>query len=147
MAVINSDERAWPLVIVVWPEQPLTDQALDTFLELTRRQSARGPHVALHLTDGSSGLSSSHRQRIAQFMQDNAALLREGVLAGAIVVKNPIIRGMVTAIKWLTPPPFPQRLFAKRTDAEAWLDATLERAGLAVRADEQERGEDQSGQR
>ncbi|MCB9588223.1 MAG: hypothetical protein H6718_22635 [Polyangiaceae bacterium] len=129
MARILTDERHWPSVVVVWPEHPVSDEDLDAYLEASRRQVARGRHVVLHLADGASGLGARHRRVVANYIKRHEAELKRVVLAGAIVLRNPVLRGMIIATNWLAPPPSPQRIFATREAAEAWLEQVLEEAG------------------
>lgn len=132
MGGIEIDEQAWPLITMTWPERSITDADLDAFIAKSRVHLLRGQHVVLHLAEHGSGLVSRQRRRMAQYVKDNEALLRKSMLAGAIVVKHPVMRAMVIAINWLAPAPFPQRLFAKREDAEAWLTEQLAAAGLSL---------------
>ncbi|MEZ4371345.1 MAG: hypothetical protein R3B07_11000 [Polyangiaceae bacterium] len=129
MARILTNERHWPLVLVVWPEHPVSDDDLEAFFAASRHHLARGRHVVLHLADGASGLGARHRRVMADYIKQHESTLRRNVLAGAIVLKNPVLRAMIIATNWLAPPPSPQRIFATREAAEAWLEQVLEEAG------------------
>ena len=43
----------------------------------------------------------------------------------AIVVPNPWLRGLVTAVTWLSPPKFPYQLFSGPIEAERWAKKQL----------------------
>ena len=129
MARVLIDDSKWPLVLIVWPEHPVTDEDIDAFVAERRAQLPRGPHVTLHLTEGGSGLGSKQRRRMASYLDEDTEKVRGRLLASALVAPKPVIRGMITAITWLTSPPFPQRVFADRPSAEAWLAQVLEVAG------------------
>ncbi|MCA9633312.1 MAG: hypothetical protein KC766_36925 [Myxococcales bacterium] len=129
MARILTDERHWPLVLVVWPEHPVTDEDLEDFFQVSERQLNRGRHVVLHLADGASGLGARHRRAMAAHIKRFQSDLERNVLAGAVVLRNPVLRGMIIATNWLAPPPSPQRIFAHRDAAEAWLMQVLREAG------------------
>ena len=107
----------------------MSDDDLEAFFVASRRQLARGRHVVLHLADGASGLGARHRRVMAAYIKQHESTLRRNVLAGAIVLRNPVLRGMIIATNWLAPPPSPQRIFATREAAEAWLEQVLEEAG------------------
>lgn len=130
MARILVEERHWPLVLVAWPEHRVTDADLEEYLEASKRQLNRGRHVVLHLTDGASGLGARHRRIMAQHIRQHTEQLRENVLGGAIVLRNPVLRGMIIATNWLAPPVSPQRIFATREAAEVWLEQRLQEAGI-----------------
>ncbi len=130
MARVLIDDSQWPLVLITWPEHPVTDEDVDVFVAERRKQVPRGKHVTLHLTEGGSGLRSRQRRRMAEYLREDAELVRGRLLASALVARNPVIRGMITALSWLTSPPFTQRVFADRASAEAWLSEVLVEAGV-----------------
>lgn len=130
MARVLCDEECWPLVLVTWPERPVTDEDLETYLQESARHLQRGRHVVLHLADGASGLSSRQRKRMASYIKQHRTELRQKVLCGAIVLEKPVLRAIVTAVNWLAPPASPQRIFAHREEAQAWLEQVLTDAGL-----------------
>lgn len=43
----------------------------------------------------------------------------------AIIVPNPWLRGLVTAVTWFSPPSFPYQLFSEPLQAEGWAKAQL----------------------
>lgn len=129
MARILTDERHWPLVLVVWPEHPVSDDDLAVFFEASEGHLRRGRHVVMHLADGASGLGARQRRMVADHIKRHERALRTNVLAGAIVVRSPVLRAIVIATNWLAPPVSPQRIFATRDAAEAWLEQVLADAG------------------
>jgi hypothetical protein len=44
----------------------------------------------------------------------------------ALIVPNAWLRGLVTAVFWLSPPKFPNKLFSRASEAESWAKAQLE---------------------
>jgi hypothetical protein len=48
----------------------------------------------------------------------------------AVVVENAIMRGVATAIFWLSPPVYPMRVFATFDEALAWILTRLDAVGL-----------------
>lgn len=44
----------------------------------------------------------------------------------ALIVPSPWLRGLVTAVFWVSPPKFPHQAFAKRTDALEWAQMQLD---------------------
>ncbi len=53
----------------------------------------------------------------------------------ALIVPNAWLRGLVTAVFWLSPPKFPQKLFSRSLEAESWAKAKLEAKRAEQRAE------------
>ena len=63
---------------------------------------------------------------MAEFLEENEALLAETVAGQVIVLSNALQRGVLTAILWVRPFPMPHYLASSREEGMAWL-ATLRR--------------------
>mgnify|MGYP003953269367 CR=1 FL=1 len=119
---IEVREEPGPLVVVRWPVGAISDEELQHFIDLSRDHIARlGAHAVLHLGIRALGLSASQRKHIAEHANQSRESLSVHVRAAAVVAPSPILRGMITAMNWLAPPPFPQRVFAAEEVARAWL--------------------------
>ncbi len=132
MARILRDISDWPIVYVAWPSRPIGDEDVEVFLEESMVELQRGPHTAIHLSEGGSGLRAAQRRRIAEWTVKHEALIGARMLGAAVVVKNPVLRAMVTAINWMAPPPYPQHLFAEQHEARAWVEGKLRDAGFPL---------------
>jgi len=112
-----------------------TDADLITFLGALEALvgAQRGPFAWVVMAD--SMLSTSARQR-KLFAEAEARMQAQDRLhcAGtAIVLTSPIVRGVVTAIYWLTPPVYPYALCATEAEARVWAQQKLdERQGPAT---------------
>ena len=53
----------------------------------------------------------------------------------ALIVPSGWLRGLVTAVFWLSPPKFPHQAFARRTDALEWAQLQLDAKIAECRAD------------
>jgi len=53
----------------------------------------------------------------------------------ALIVPSGWLRGLVTAVFWLSPPKFPHQAFARRTDALEWAQLQLDAKVAECRAD------------
>lgn len=127
MAEIHIDESRWPLVVIEWPAGTITDADIEDFLRRSTAQLARGERFgSLHDGVRASGLDSKQRKRMSEHVNLSRALLRRWHVAAAIVADSAMVRGMITAINWVSPPPFPQKQFATRAEAESWLLGMLE---------------------
>jgi len=128
VASIRIDESRWPLVVISWPAEELDDDAVEAFIAASEARLARRQiHLSLHDGVRAGGISSRHRKQLAEHARAVEPLLREYMVAAAIVSQSALVHGVVTAINWLTPPVFPQKVFSDAAEAETWLGNQLER--------------------
>lgn len=120
-AEIEVEEARWPLVVVRWPDGPITDEAIERYLRVAIGHMKRGRHFVLHLTVRVAGLDARQRRTFAEHIELHRSTLKAKVGGAAIVVDSAIARGVITAVNWIAPPPFPQRVFATEGEAEAYL--------------------------
>ncbi len=66
--------------------------------------------------------SPTQRRMVSDVMNQDRAHKKTLMRGIAVVVSNPLIRGVVTAILWLASPGYPIRMFDAVTPARAWLD-------------------------
>jgi hypothetical protein len=129
---IEVDDSRWPLVVIRWPEAKITDADVDAFLATSRGHLARKERfVSLHDGVRATGLDGKQRKVMADHVTAHRDALARWHVAAAIVVASPVLRGVITAVNWLAPPPFPQQTFATLEEGERWL-----REMLARKADE-----------
>ncbi|MBX3185267.1 MAG: hypothetical protein KIT72_08320 [Polyangiaceae bacterium] len=132
MARIPRDTSDWPIVYVTWPSRPIDDDDVELFLKESLEELERGTHVSIHLSEGGSGLRAKQRRRVAEWMLEHHELIGQRILGAAVVVRNPVLRAMVTAVNWMAPPPYPQHLFAEQHEARAWVEGQLTAAGIPL---------------
>lgn len=124
--VYRVDESRWPLAIFESPgaRHPAEiDQ--DSFYTELDRLLARGERFAtLHDLTGTRP-DAKRRRRFTDWTTQNEAILRSRLAAHAVVVDSAFLRGIITAVLWMTTPPCPMRVFDDRLEAERWLLAEL----------------------
>jgi hypothetical protein len=128
------DISALPLVVITYPsymtlaEANAYAQQLDQVLQGGRI----GTVVDIRALD-SSAVTSTDRKHLAAVI-DAVTKARAGALvAEAIVLDSPILRGLYTAYCWLrTDRSYPSRAFAKVDQARAWVGTELTRAGVGA---------------
>jgi hypothetical protein len=126
--VIRVDESSFPLVVVSLPAE-WSDAEWDAYLAQMRRfPTRRERYVTLTDARGAGTPSAAQRKRAAEVMAEDAALSKRFNVANALVFESAILRGMVTAITWLTPPPVPMQTFATPRQACEWLDGLFAQA-------------------
>lgn len=122
---LRFEREEWPLVRLRWPEGALLDSDLDVFERESEADLAHPDvHCILHLSDSKIGLSPAQRKRMADFLAQKEVKIRRATSGVAIVTPSAIIRGMITAVSWLTGTPCPQRTFSNELEARAWLAET-----------------------
>jgi hypothetical protein len=120
------DEKRWPLVYAVWPGEPVSDEEFARMVDRMSSFSHKGePFVVIH--DARKAVRPSPKQRAlaAERQKQDTEMTRRYLRGMALVVSNPIVAGVVTAINWIAPPPYPQKTFSKIAEAEEWVTRLL----------------------
>jgi hypothetical protein len=113
----------WPIILVDFPEKGVHDETLRSVLghlEAIMTEAVRSREKLFFVTDISRmrQLSpASQRQLTAAWMKRADALCRAAGVGGATVTPSPLLRGIITALYWLHPPPTPSFSVATRHDA------------------------------
>jgi hypothetical protein len=113
---------------VTWPASVLDDEAFETMVrELSALNDRNQRYVVVH--DARRAARPTPKQRaLAAAQQKRDTERTKHLLRGtALVVSSPLIASVVTAINWITPPPFPQKIFSALSEADAWATAQLDR--------------------
>ena len=119
---IRTERNAWPLLIVRWPEGDVLDADLDQYQRESEADLYRGEiHCIMHDSRNALGLSAAQRKSIASHLEEHQDAITRWTAAVAIVTPSALIRGMITAVSWLTGTPCPQKTFATEQEAHAWL--------------------------
>lgn len=120
--MIRVDDSAFPLVIVALPSG-WTDAEWDAYLARMRTYPERRTrYVTLTDARGAGAPTAAQRKRAAEVMAADQEVSKRFNVANALVFDSAILRGMVTAITWITPPPVPMQTFATPALALGWLD-------------------------
>lgn len=100
---IEIDESKFPLVVITYQGQS-SDAEFEAFLETFTRVCMReGAKAFLFDARLSQGAPPSQRQRMAQWMMNDMSKARSGFACIAFVFHSAVVRGVLTAIFWLTP--------------------------------------------
>jgi hypothetical protein len=70
-------------------------------------------------------IDSAQRKLQAEWMLQHDRELRTFCVGIAFVITNPLVRGALTAISWLSPMPMPTTVTERREPAVAWCRARL----------------------
>ena len=72
------------------------------------------------------------RKKAADFMSVERGR-SERLCKGAVqVAQSALVRGAITAIQWVTPPPYPHAVVASWPEAIAWIGTQAAAAGLSL---------------
>jgi hypothetical protein len=124
MAISSFDHRLWPIVKVEFIQQTVIEDVvaffagLDGLLERHRRFG-----LIIDVRD-STPPDGPVRKFLSDRIRERVRTLKP-LMVMALVVRNALQRGAITAINWLVPPPHPQKVFTDIEAAEAWCRAEL----------------------
>jgi hypothetical protein len=133
VSMIEVDDRHWPVTIFRFTGRTTLDE-LDAYLGLMEGLLARGER------DGySAGIVIQKKMRMwesalvrrqAQWMKANAERLRKNSLGVALVLDNPLMRGLLRAILWVQPMPQPHTVVGTVGEALSWVEKRLAAVNL-----------------
>jgi hypothetical protein len=114
-------------VYATWPAQALEDAAFEAMVMTMSHFNDRGePYVVIHDARRAARPTPKQRALAAEQQKRDTDVIRKYLRGVALVVSNPVIAGVVTAINWIAPVPYPQKAFSTVTDAEAWAASRLQ---------------------
>lgn len=126
MAKIVVDVARWPLVVVRYPAAFTEEEWIAQANELDAVLQRRAPFLML---SDASRVATAPTAKQRRFASEKIRARRDEwaryCTGAAFVTPSALVRGVMTAINWASPPPFEQRVFATVEEGEAWLQ-TLE---------------------
>lgn len=114
------DTRHWPLVYIAYP-RAFTDADWTELIETACAFLDRGQPYGW-INDARTPYIPNARQRteLANHQKERATDYRRWVRAAAVVSQSTLVRGVITAMNWVVPTPFPHQTFATIAEAERW---------------------------
>lgn len=136
VAAITIDDSRHPLVLVTFAGTA-TDAEFQSYLERMETLVLQRRETNCTILDASRAGDTPAKQRRmqAEWLKRNDALLKAYSVGTAFVITSPLVRGLLTAILWLTPMPTAHVVVASIDEAEAWARARLRERGVAVPQD------------
>jgi hypothetical protein len=133
---VSTDD--WPVILMDFDAGIVPDPALNdslAYLEQLYTEARRDGARTFTITD----LSRTHqlalanqRKVVSEWMTRTLQLQKAVCLGGAIVTPSTILRGLVTAIYWLVPPPVPSTFVATRREAYSASIKAFDAAGVLL---------------
>lgn len=129
--VVQTD--LWPFVVSKLPSR-IDEAELERFMAIHDGLLARHElYVTLTDCTGITEIpSATVRKRIGDWNKRIEADIRRFNVATAIVLSNTLVRGALTALHWLAPPPQPTELVARPYDGARYLLTQLEKHDVRV---------------
>jgi hypothetical protein len=129
------DESAWPLVYVRYPSNGLNDEGLEVLIERVMSYLRRRDKFAC-LID-CRGMTMAHtanqRRRITEWLAEpELQRLSPHAIAMAVLFRSALIRGALTAVNWIKPPPVPVKAFGSVAESAPWLRQRLTEESISL---------------
>lgn len=122
------DESDYPLVVLRFSGETMSSSEWAQMFSRLEGLIAREESFGL-LVDARRGLGASAAQRkvAGDFIRRNQEGLRRHCRGLVTVSSSAIVRGIITAVQWIAPPPFPERVEGDIVAARRWLEGQLGR--------------------
>ena len=134
-APFNFDDSHWPLLGVRLTGE-LSRQEFEAYLDRSTQYLQRGErHLCIFDLRALWLLSSEQRQRHVEWLETNAALMRQSLLGLAYVITSPTVVLSMSVIFHFRPPPVPYTIVPHLDAASAWVARHLDEAGLRAPAE------------
>jgi hypothetical protein len=120
------DTSKWPKVYVTWPAGAMEDDDFESIVLAMSKLLQRGErYVIIHDARRAERPTPKQRAFAAARQKHDAEGTRRWLAGVALAVSSPLTAGVVTAINWIAPPPYPIKTFSQMAAAEAWATERL----------------------
>ena len=107
--------------MVVTPPVPLSEQAFERMLgEMVRHLRQAEPYGLVFDLTNAVMPSATQRRQLSDHIRVNQESIRRYVRGLAVVATSTALRGVTTAVFWVSPPPVEWRTFGLLEDAKRW---------------------------
>jgi hypothetical protein len=135
MMVVES--KFYPYLLMSTRGNTHTEPELRAMLEATAavgRTALRNGTKHVSVAIGGANMSASERKTLARLMEDFPKELLDLILGSYVIIDSPILRGALTALRWLSPKLVMIEAVSSVPAAMAAAAAALEKHGIAVDA-------------
>jgi hypothetical protein len=134
-AIITFDDSLWPLLILR-VQGASTDQQLKDYQARARSYLERGEkYVTISDLRQTGMMTPTQRRMQAEFLEENAAAMRERLLGNATIISSAPLRLAVSLIMPFKQPPMPYAVVADMDAAVRYALRRLEESGLGEDAE------------
>ena len=109
------------VVVFVKPPVPMSDPGVDRMLaELVGHLERGQPYALVFDLTNAEMPSALQRRKLSDHMLANQQTIQQCVRGMAVVTSSTVLRGITTAVFWVSPPPFEWRVFDLLDEATTW---------------------------
>jgi len=143
MRTIELDESLWPLIVVRYSQKVDEDEFGELLQRLDKniaRCIAERTKTAI-IYDSRAGYAASPRvrQQQADWMKKNAMITKVNCVGLAFVINSTVVRGVLTAVLWLSDLPAPYCVVGTVGEAEQWCRDRLAESKVQIPLPKQKR--------
>ncbi len=119
----------WPVVEITNP-MSFTDEEWTALMSQVEQVVQRDVPFAM-INDVRQGPPPSAKQRkaIANLYREHVELVKRNWMGTAVITSSSLVKGAITALNWLMPPPHPVKVHSNYEDGERW---AFEQLGLST---------------
>lgn len=118
------DDSRFPIVVIKLDEA----ETLDAILTLLTAYFDAGKRLCM-VVDGTRGmkptLDAPQRKKAAEFMRTEKARMQQHMYGVCTASRSQIVRGVITAVQWLSPLPIPGHVCGTLAAGIAWAEARV----------------------
>ena len=120
------DKSKWPVIKVTPPTNVSNEdiiKILEEFVEFISVEKKGERYGVVQDLRNTKGITSQQRKLITDNINGMKDYAAQYCVGSAMVFDSPVLRGMLTAIFWITKPPYPTQVFKTIEDAEDWIQS------------------------
>ena len=125
MGRIEINQSAWPVVEVNWPSSVEDEEIHAHFDEVAVIVERGEPFVVLVDLNPLERQTQAQRKLVSDRMRALSEEARDVILAVAHVADNWLARAVLSTVFFVSPAPFPEKVFRDRVAARAWVESRL----------------------
>jgi hypothetical protein len=125
---IDIDEGRAPILYITYRGQ-IANAEVQRVVDAVPRWTGRGAPFAIVVnTLEAEPLSAEQRRMLATTLNEDGKAQERTLRACAVILRSAVMRGVLTALTWLSRPTFPIETFATVAEGEAWVRRKLAEA-------------------
>lgn len=116
---------------IVWATPPGTcpEGEVEVVLAELKAELAKAvPYVLVIDLSHAAIPDAVQRSKLAAHIRDNDKEIRRWVRGIGLILTSSLVRGVVTAIFWVSPPPIPSKIFSTQSEAAEWAQSLIDGA-------------------
>ncbi len=129
----------WPIILIEFPEARVSDDALRDCLSCIEdllkeaREQREWTFTVTDLTRMTEFPTPTQRKCTSEWVTRTFALQKAASLGGATVTRSTLLRGVINAVHWVSPPALPTTFVATRREAMLEAIKAFDRGRITLR--------------